>query len=324
MLPIPNQLAKIRAVSKCVFNYLRKTNYCNNPPIRVWVEPTNNCNLRCISCANRLIKDEEKGFMDFNLFKKIIDQLSGYSHEIYLYMAGEPLLHPKITEMIDYVKKYSLLVNINTNVYVLDKSMSKKILATKLDKITFSIDSLDKDAYEKNRINAKFDNVIKNIVTFLELRKKQKNKMEVFLRLSELYVKDTKKSNLIKNSLLKYNISITIHHTHDWCGKIRLPIYFSRKNYVHCFHTYAGLAIQWNGNVVPCCRDFLGEYSLGNVNEEPINEIWNNKKMRKLRKMLVHKRYKEIPLCRNCDMLWSRTLFRFPLKIIKSYIRCKE
>jgi radical SAM protein with 4Fe4S-binding SPASM domain len=315
-------ISKHKAATMAVLNYLRKNDFCNNPPIRVWVEPTNQCNLKCMSCANMLIKD--KGFMDLNLFKKIIDQLSGYAFEIYLYMSGESLLHPKIVEMINYAKKKNLFVNISTNGTTLNNSLSKDILSTKLDKMTLSLDTFDKYNYESNRLGAKHEEVINNIIHFLKLKRAHKSKIEVSIRLSELYKKNSRKGKYIERKLINLGAKINTHHTHDWCGKIDLPLKYSKKSYFHCFHSYAGLSIQWNGNVVPCCRDFFGEYILGNVNQSSIKEIWNNKRSRKLRRMLIHKKYKDVKLCKDCDMLWGKKVFGFPLKILKSYIKCRE
>ena len=305
-----------------VLNYLRKKDFCSNPPIRIWVEPTNQCNLKCMSCANRLIKN--KGFMDFSLFKRIIDQLSGYSYEIYLYMSGEPMLHPRIIDMVNYIKSKGLFVNISTNGTKLNDSLSEKLIKTKLDKITFSLDTFDKATYESNRIGADHDNVVKTIINFLKLKKRYRSKTDTAIRLNELYKKSSRKARSMEKMFVKLGGKVNTHHTHDWCGKIELPLKHSRRNYFHCFHSYAGLSIRWNGDVVPCCRDFFGEYVLGNVNHSSIKHIWNNDRSRMLRRKLIQQRYQEITLCRNCDMLWGRKIFGFPFKIIKSYVKCKE
>src|SRR3989338_7528633 len=115
-------IKKYSAAFKSVYNYLNKSELCSNPPIRVWIEPTNQCNLKCMSCANRLIK--ERGFMKLTLFKKIIDQLLGYSFEVFLYMSGEPLMHPDIVEMINYAKNKRLFVNLSTNATLLNNELS--------------------------------------------------------------------------------------------------------------------------------------------------------------------------------------------------------
>jgi hypothetical protein len=56
-----------------LFPRLLGSNYKDSPvPPSLQLEPTNFCNLRCVSCP-RDNMTREKGFMEFNLFKKIID-----------------------------------------------------------------------------------------------------------------------------------------------------------------------------------------------------------------------------------------------------------
>ena len=36
------------------------------------------------------------------------------------------------------------------------------------------------------------------------------------------------------------------------------------------------MVINWDGSVNPCCWDYTGRYSLGNVAEEGVHGVWNN------------------------------------------------
>ena len=73
-------------------------------PVRFNVEPTNYCNLSCSMCPREL--NRPFGYMELNLFKKIIDEsiLYGKRLIITLNKDGEPLLHPELTQMIKYAK----------------------------------------------------------------------------------------------------------------------------------------------------------------------------------------------------------------------------
>jgi len=69
-------------------------------PTFLWIEPTNKCNLRCIICPNKLIPKEDTGFMEWDLFKKVIDEAKDFGSIIALYIRGESLLHPDLFKMI--------------------------------------------------------------------------------------------------------------------------------------------------------------------------------------------------------------------------------
>lgn len=61
------------------------------------------------------------------------------------------------------------------------------------------------------------------------------------------------------------------------------------------------MIIRADGKISLCCNDALGKYTLGDVNESFIREIWNGKQYTKIREeMKMHVR-KNLNLCRNCD-----------------------
>jgi uncharacterized Fe-S cluster-containing radical SAM superfamily enzyme len=82
----------------------------------------------------------EDGFMDFELFKKVIDESPGLEH-LCMHNWGEPLLHKDIFRMIDYAKAAGIAwVVMNTNGTLLTDKMIQRIVESGLDIIRFSID----------------------------------------------------------------------------------------------------------------------------------------------------------------------------------------
>ncbi|MFA6923541.1 MAG: hypothetical protein WC223_04730 [Bacteroidales bacterium] len=80
-------------------------------PISITIEPTNYCNLKCSECPSGSgLLTREKGYIDFNLYKKIIDEI--YKKTIYLtlYFQGEPYLHPRFFELIKYASDKKMFV----------------------------------------------------------------------------------------------------------------------------------------------------------------------------------------------------------------------
>ena len=74
-------------------------------PDRVYVESTNVCNLDCIMCPTGLhIDTRPKGYMEWDLYTAIIDEIAPLVEAVVLHSWGEPLLHKRIIEMIQYAK----------------------------------------------------------------------------------------------------------------------------------------------------------------------------------------------------------------------------
>ena len=104
------------------------------------IELTNTCNLRCTFCFVTEGMTREGGFMDFDLFKKIIDDCPNLEH-LCMHNWGEPLLHKDIFKMIEYAKNKGVnYVVMNTNGTLFTDKMIDRIVDSKLDIIRFSID----------------------------------------------------------------------------------------------------------------------------------------------------------------------------------------
>ena len=109
-------------------------------PDRVYVESTNVCNLDCIMCPTGLhIDTRPKGFMEWDLYTAIIDEIAPFAEAVVLHSWGEPLLHSRIIEMIQYAKERDLWVETSTNATKLTEDASRKILDAGLDRIYLSM-----------------------------------------------------------------------------------------------------------------------------------------------------------------------------------------
>ena len=84
---------------------------------KVYIEITNRCNLSCDFCIKnkRKIKD-----ISIEEFENILEKLKPITNYLYFHILGEPLIHPKINELIDIASK-SFNINITTNGYFIDK-----------------------------------------------------------------------------------------------------------------------------------------------------------------------------------------------------------
>ena len=112
-------------------------------PLYYIIEPTNNCNYKCIMCPNKLYKNFQKGNMEIELFRKIVKQINNNAIYIQLYWMGEPLLNKDIYEMILFIKENSKSkVIISTNGSVLNNEASNSIIKSKLDILQISLDAI--------------------------------------------------------------------------------------------------------------------------------------------------------------------------------------
>ncbi|MFC1852182.1 radical SAM protein, partial [candidate division CSSED10-310 bacterium] len=82
----------------------------------LFIELTNICNFHCQFCASDQ-QQRQKGFMDFNLFCKLIDEITAKAIVTWttLHLMGEPTLHPRFMDILQYVQKKNFQIGLNTN-----------------------------------------------------------------------------------------------------------------------------------------------------------------------------------------------------------------
>src|SRR3989304_2259966 len=158
---------------RVVWHYKRGTARLPYAPLRLWVEPTSFCNLKCPMCTSKDIPEEKIGYMDWDLYRKIIDEAKGFVYDINLFLGGESLFHKRLPDMIRYAKENGISTRLSTNATVLTKDKAKAILDAGLDFIIFSFDGYEKEVYEEIRVNANFEKTLGNIKGFLEEKKRR-------------------------------------------------------------------------------------------------------------------------------------------------------
>jgi MoaA/NifB/PqqE/SkfB family radical SAM enzyme len=138
---------------------------------KVYIEPTNRCNLACSMCMHRTW-DEPQGEMSWEVFTSIQDSLKRLTEipTIFFGGLGEPLSHPKIIDMISQVKAQQAKVELITNGTLLDEGCARKLVESGLDRIWISIDGASPDSYADIRLGATLNEVVDNVRRLKRLR----------------------------------------------------------------------------------------------------------------------------------------------------------
>ena len=101
--------------------------------------------------------------MDYEDAIRILDTVSEMGVFMVNITGGEPLLHPKLPEIIDYAAKLQFLITLNTN-GTLPIEHFERLARTKLDSMTISFHSLNPERYERmTRSKAPMEKVIRTI-----------------------------------------------------------------------------------------------------------------------------------------------------------------
>jgi len=304
-------------------HYRKKSSRLPYLPVRLWIELTSECNYRCVMCPNKDLKEKDIGYMTLDLFKKIINEAANFVYEINLAHRGESLLHPRILDAISYAKEKKVVTRLHTNGSLLTETVSRKILDSGLDRLSFSFDGYEKNTYEKIRKNGDFEKTITNIVRFLEIKKETGSRkpgtaIEV-INFDSIKKGDPHKKKEFTRRFENLPLdSFIMKELHNWGGELKQKR--GKDAYTVCPFPWNALIICWDGSVLPCTQDFFNINVVGDMNTSTLRSIWNGDKMVSLRKDLAKGRAANLKPCSGCDRLWRKGIFGVPREYLWKFL----
>ena len=139
------------------------------PPVCLYLEVTNRCNLLCETCPRTFEALEPPADMSMELFRGIVDQVPGVARVV-LHGVGEPMLVKHLPEMIRYLKARGTHVLFNTNGTLLAPKKHREIIDTGLDELRVSLDAAEAATFLKVRGKDMFDRIVRNVSAFTNLQ----------------------------------------------------------------------------------------------------------------------------------------------------------
>ena len=270
----------------------------------VQIEPVSVCNFKCVFCyqADRTFSKKDSGYMGYmelELFKKVIDQLEGNVEAITLASRGEPTLHKQIGEMLEYMNGKFLAIKINSNASLFTDKMIHTILSNDVQTMAFSIDAADKELYEKLRVNGKFERTLKNVKRFNEIREKEYPNSRLVTRISGVKVNEAQDVELMVDKWASYADMVAFTNYIPWESSYENELSGIE---TPCTELWRRMFVWWDGKVNPCDYDYKSILSKWNAYDKDISDIWNSDYYKFLRDIHLKSKRAEIEPCKRCIM----------------------
>jgi len=266
--------------------------------------------------------------MSLELFNKIVVDASSHAFYLALWNYGEPLINQSIEKMMKTASEQKFIVEMHSNGQLLNL-FSKKVFAQEKsaiqhylpDKISISVDSVNEDTYRYYRKGGELSKLKDNIRHFISKRNELKiSKPWVVVQfiLMKNNADEIEESNDIKkfaddlmvdDYIVKY-FSYRGDNIEEYLpNKDKLRLKLSKDNQLKpCLRLWTSTLVLSDGTVLPCCYDYSNEWPLGNLNERPFKEIWNDKPYQDFRKKLLTG--KDPKICINCPGRDFGSLFK--------------
>jgi pyruvate-formate lyase-activating enzyme len=241
--------------------------------VTLTIEPVFGCNLRCkyCFCWGESAPDMDglrPYLMPWHLFTKAIEEAPKSVESVTLVGMGEPLLHPRISEMVDLCADRGLRSIIFTNGTLLTGETLEKLAASRLSVLTVSVEADAEDSRDLRGV----DNAVirRNLEGFLELKRPETE---------------------VKLSIVAHEGNVdTFRNAHrDWDSLVTTVKVNPRMGYEEtgspqvCMEPWRGnLLVLTDGQVTPCCLDCMADLAIGNLNQQSFDDILCGKPFREL------------------------------------------
>jgi radical SAM protein with 4Fe4S-binding SPASM domain len=254
-------------------------------------------------------------FIKVDAFTNILDQIQGHAEYIYFHVKGEPLLHPKIDQLLDISHEKGFKVNITSNATLLHKNKEKLLTKPALRQMNFSLHSFDghegsenkegyvgmvlafvKEALEKTNIifSLRLWNLNEDNATNVD-RSRNREILEMIEQEFNLDYKIEEQFERGSGVKIADRVYINMDHEFQWpslhADEIEGP------GFCHGLRNQAGILV--DGTVIPCCLDGEGVINLGNVNQTSFSEIIESERANNLVDGFSRREVVE-ELCRKC------------------------
>jgi len=282
------------------FRIFPKLRIVPNFPTHVDIEVASSCQMRCPMCYTTYMDDEKKGLMNFDLFKRLVDQCAEEGvYSIRLSWRGEVLLNRRFIEMIAYAYSKGIPeVAFLTNAELLTEKLCAAIVESGVKWVSISADGTG-DIYNHIRAPAEFSETLEK-VKMLRREREKSGKAHPLIRVQSVAsaamndIDDFYKSwrpvadriNLIADEIRDFSV----FKDEDF------------QKYYFCDRPWNRLTVAYDGKVHNCVADYNGAWILGDATNESLKKIWKGEKAEFARNSFIrHDFYKNLPPCRTCS-----------------------
>jgi radical SAM protein with 4Fe4S-binding SPASM domain len=313
-----------------LYSYLFKTyskfllsGECLGFPRVIQLQTHSRCNGQCEICPYRVTsKTLRHGNMEWGLYKKISDELAaeGKPPMLMLALHNEPLLEKGIFDYTKYVKSKNpeCYCIIPTNGQLLGTFSLSEIKYSDVNQLNLNFGAFSKETYDRIYPGLNYETVKENIMRLVaddSLRKK----------LQIMFVVNSENAHEA-NQALKYwrqqGVRIKLVNLNNRAGS--LDTYQKMKNapfagglllnnwkkitsnvrhITGCELPFYQMNILYNGDVIICSCDWKCATIIGNVYNNSLREIWNSDRINGIRRLILRRRYSQIPSCKDCSMV---------------------
>jgi MoaA/NifB/PqqE/SkfB family radical SAM enzyme len=264
--------------------------------IKVGLELTSKCNLRCGMCPLPVLRRPYED-MEWPLVEKAEREIHGMGLKLkWLHEMGEPLLYSRIDDAIRLFPEASL----STNGLVLTPEIGAKLLATPLRRIRICVDSINPKVYPQLRTGGDFDKLVDLTRRFLAQAKGSPLRIELQKMRSRMTLGETVDDFRKVFDLRQFKNARVIEKTCE-----ALDVNEETDLHGKFYGCVQGAFFTWvvifaDGRVTHCCYDAHGDQVMGDLKSQSLREIIEGDRMAMMQDAFNRRDFTNLPRCGEC------------------------
>ncbi|MGE4232303.1 MAG: radical SAM/SPASM domain-containing protein [Bacteriovoracia bacterium] len=284
-------------------------------PYSAHIDIASLCNFRCTFCFQsdkQALKEKgvKQGFMDINLFKKIVDDLKLFPRKlkkVKIGNHGEPTLHKKLPEMVAYLRDADVAETIElfTNGALLKPSLNLALVEAGLQRMNISVEGMTSEVYQKTAgVSINMDEFVNNIRHLYE----NKKQLVLYVKIVDTYMNEQDREEFYKRYgdiadevFIERVVPQWPEHSKFEVDDMGMYRQKSKKKKDVCPFPFMYLHFNSDGSVAGCTLDWSREVLIGDANKETAFDIWNGERLKQLQVKMLQKQRDQIPICKDCS-----------------------
>ena len=279
-------------------------------PSQMIIDVTEVCNLACIHCPHPEFKKSEHydaRYLDPELNVKIVDEVKacgqGKTQYIRYSSEGEPLVHPKGYEMIEYAARNSgVYVTLTTNGTIMNEKRTRRLLDSGVHMIDISIDAFTPETYAKVRVDGDLNVTRQNVLNLLAWIKQTGSPTKVVVSFIE-QLQNSHEISAFKTFWEEQGAhSVVIRRLHSAAGAVVSIARIMRATQAHetrrpCVYPWERILLNPRGYLAFCPADWTHGSSMVDYKNTTVAEIWQGEFYSRLRQAHLSNDFTQHEFC---------------------------
>jgi organic radical activating enzyme len=266
-------------------------------PIKLTVEPTNACHLRCPAC---LTGAGERGRsarpLRMDLLERLLDEIGGHLFQVEFTNWGEPLLAKEFPALVQAAVRRGLSTTTSSSLSLpMDRERAEALVASGLHVLGVSIDGTRQESYQAYRVRGDLETVLGNCRLINDAKRRLRSTTPALVWEFHVFPHNVGDVEQARAMAAELGMEITVSKGWvvgpEWKSADDVQFYLGNPEVFPCLFLWQQAVVNNDGGVAPCCGAFYQDDDMGRLAAggedgaaRSFREVWNGPRFREARR----------------------------------------